>query len=87
MNTSKVASFRDSLVRSVSKTIVGKEAAIDSVAYAILGGGHILFEDNPGLGKTTLAKAVAKAIGCEFKRIQFTADLLPADVTWTFVLT
>ena len=51
-----------------------------------MAGGRILFEDNPGLGKTTLAKAVAKAIGCSFKRVQFTADLLPSDVTGTVVL-
>ncbi len=86
MDVSGFSSFRESLVGSVSKTIIGKQEVIESVAYGLLSGGHILFEDNPGLGKTTLAKAVAKAIGCEFKRIQFTADLLPSDVTGTFVL-
>ena len=85
MDVSKFARFRDSLVSSVSKTIIGKNEVIESVAYGLLSRGHILFEDNPGLGKTTLAKAVAKAMGCEFKRIQFTADLLPADVTGTFI--
>ena len=73
-------------MKSVSTAIIGKQEVIEFVAYGLLSGGHILFEDNPGLGKTTLAKAVAKAMGCEFKRIQFTADLLPADVTGTFVL-
>jgi len=86
MDASGFASFREDLVKSVSRTIIGKQDVIESVAYGLLSGGHILFEDNPGLGKTTLAKAVAKAIGCDFKRIQFTADLLPADVTGTFVL-
>ncbi|MGP8124691.1 MAG: AAA family ATPase [Nitrososphaerales archaeon] len=86
MDASGFTSFREDLVESVSRTIIGKREVIESVAYGLLSGGHILFEDNPGLGKTTLAKAVAKAIGCEFKRIQFTADLLPADVTGTFVL-
>jgi MoxR-like ATPase len=86
MDASGFANFREDLVKSVSRTIIGKQGVIESVAYGLLSGGHILFEDNPGLGKTTLAKAVAKAIGCEFKRIQFTADLLPADVTGTFVL-
>jgi MoxR-like ATPase len=87
MDVSGFVGFRDRLVGSVSKTIVGKPDVIELVTYDLLVGGHILFEDYPGLGKTTLAKAVAKAIGCEFKRIQFTADLLPADVTGTFVLT
>jgi len=86
MDASGFAGFRQDLVKSVSTAIIGKQEVIEFVAYGLLSGGHILFEDNPGLGKTTLAKAVAKAMGCEFKRIQFTADLLPADVTGTFVL-
>jgi MoxR-like ATPase len=86
MDVSGFVGFRESLVKSVSKTIIGKDEVIESVAYGLMSRGHVLFEDNPGLGKTTLAKAVAKAIGCEFKRIQFTADLLPADVTGTMVL-
>jgi MoxR-like ATPase len=79
-------SFKNDLTASVSKAIVGKGDVLDLVVYDLLVGGHVLFEDNPGLGKTTLAKAVALAIGCEFRRVQFTADLLPADVTGTFVL-
>ncbi len=86
MDVTEFVKFRDLLVESVSKAIVGKREVIELVTYDLLVGGHILFEDFPGLGKTTLAKAVAKALGCEFKRIQFTADLLPADVTGTFVL-
>jgi MoxR-like ATPase len=86
MEVSAYVGFREKLVTSVSKAIVGKPAVIDLVAYDLLVGGNILFEDFPGLGKTTLAKAVAKATGCEFKRIQFTADLLPSDVTGTYVL-
>ncbi len=86
MDVSRFSEFRKKLVESVSKVIVGKDDVIGLVACDLVAGGHILFEDFPGLGKTTLAKAVAKAIGCEFKRIQFTADLLPADVTGTFVL-
>jgi MoxR-like ATPase len=78
--------FRERLVESVSKAIVGKKDVIELAVYGLLVGGHVLFEDNPGLGKTTLAKAVAKAIGCDFRRVQFTADLLPSDVTGTFVL-
>src|SRR5271155_5366458 len=78
--------FRESLVQAVANAIVGKTKVIELVAYDILVGGHVLFEDNPGLGKTTLAKSVAKAMGCEFRRVQFTADLLPSDVTGTYVL-
>jgi MoxR-like ATPase len=86
VDTSAFRVFRDRLVESVSKAIVGKQAVIEMVAYDLVVGGHVLFEDNPGLGKTTLAKAVAKSLGCDFKRVQFTADLLPADVTGAFVL-
>lgn len=69
------------LVDNVSKVIVGKENVIRLMFVALLCEGHVLIEDIPGIGKTTLAKAVAKSIGCTFKRIQFTPDLLPADVT------
>src|SRR5580658_4502086 len=78
--------FRKDLVAAVSNAIVGKSRIIELAAFDILVGGHVLFEDNPGLGKTTLAKSVAKAMGCEFRRVQFTADLLPSDVTGTYVL-
>jgi MoxR-like ATPase len=61
--------------------IVGKEAVIDLLMVALLCEGHILFEDVPGIGKTTLAKALAKSLGCSFQRIQFTPDLLPSDIT------
>jgi MoxR-like ATPase len=86
MDVSGFVRFRDRLVDSVSKTIIGKSDVIEFVAFGLLSRGNVLFEDNPGLGKTTLAKAVAKAIGCDFKRVQFTADLLPADVTGSLVL-
>jgi MoxR-like ATPase len=86
LDAAEFMDFRSRLGRSVSNAIVGKTDVVELVAYDILVGGHILFEDFPGLGKTTLAKAVAKAMGCEFKRVQFTADLLPADVTGTYVL-
>jgi MoxR-like ATPase len=61
--------------------IVGKEEAIDLVMVALLCEGHILIDDVPGIGKTTLAKTVAKSLGCKFRRIQFTPDLLPSDIT------
>jgi len=86
LDPGEFVTFREKLIASVSRAVVGKTEVVELVAYDLLVGGHVLFEDFPGLGKTTLAKAVAKATGCEFKRIQFTADLLPADVTGTFVL-
>ena len=86
VDVSPYVKFREALVDAVSHAIIGKTKVIELVALDILVGGHILFEDNPGLGKTTLAKSVAKAMGCEFRRIQFTADLLPSDVTGTYIL-
>ena len=66
---------------NIAKVIVGKEEVIDLVMVALLCEGHILIDDVPGIGKTTLAKAAAKSLGCSFKRIQFTPDLLPSDIT------
>ncbi len=69
------------LVGNVSKVIVGKKEAIELVLVALLCEGHVLIEDVPGIGKTMLAKAVAKSLDCRFRRIQSTPDLLPSDVT------
>lgn len=66
---------------NVGQVIVGKDAVVDLACVALLCEGHILFEDVPGIGKTTLAKALARSLGCTFRRIQFTPDLLPSDVT------
>lgn len=77
----KIQDITGNIVKNVSKVIVGKENAIRLMFVALLCEGHVLIEDIPGVGKTTLAKAVAKSINCTFKRIQFTPDLLPADVT------
>lgn len=67
--------------KNVGKVIVGKEEVIELVLVALLCEGHVLIEDVPGIGKTTLAKAVARSLDCSFRRIQFTPDLLPSDVT------
>ena len=69
------------LVESVGTVIVGKDAEVELCVLAILCRGHVLIEDVPGVGKTMLAKALARASGCSFERIQFTPDLLPGDVT------
>ncbi|MEI6503171.1 MAG: AAA family ATPase, partial [Armatimonadota bacterium] len=69
------------IMDNVERVIVGKREVIERTLVAMIAGGHILFEDVPGVGKTMLARAVARTIGCEFSRIQFTPDLLPSDVT------
>ncbi len=67
--------------QNASKVIVGKEEIIDLLMVALLCEGHVLFEDVPGIGKTMLAKSLAKSLDCSFQRIQFTPDLLPSDIT------
>ena len=69
------------IIREVSKAIIGKPECIRTILCAILSGGHVLIEDIPGVGKTTLALAFAAAMGLEQKRIQFTPDVLPSDIT------
>jgi MoxR-like ATPase len=69
------------VVANVERVIVGKHIEVRMALVALLCEGHILIEDVPGVGKTMLAKAVSKSIGCSFRRIQFTPDLLPSDVT------
>ncbi|MCC6934892.1 MAG: MoxR family ATPase [Thermomicrobiales bacterium] len=67
--------------QNVERVIVGKGREVQLVLVALLSRGHVLIEDVPGVGKTVMAKAIARSIGCTFKRIQFTPDLLPSDVT------
>jgi MoxR-like ATPase len=69
------------LRENIQKVIVGKDEIINLTLVAVLCEGHILLEDVPGIGKTTLARALAASLGCTFRRIQFTPDLLPSDVT------
>lgn len=73
------------IVDEVSKIIVGKKEVLEQVILGVLANGHILFEDYPGLAKTMIAKSFAVCLGCDFKRVQFTPDLLPADITGTYV--
>ena len=76
-----VAAVADRVRANIGRVIVGKEEVIDLVLVALLAEGHILIEDVPGTGKTTLAKSIARSLDCSFKRIQFTPDLIPSDVT------
>lgn len=69
------------MIKNIEKLIVGKREVIESTIITLLAGGHLLLEDVPGVGKTTLAKALAQTIDCGFNRIQFTPDTLPSDVT------
>ncbi len=69
------------VVNNVGKAIIGKKRAVELVVLAMASGGHVLIEDIPGVGKTSLACALAKSVDCGFKRIQFTPDILPSDIT------
>ena len=69
------------LVDNISRVIIGKKQAVEQSVIALLCGGHLLIEDVPGVGKTMLARSVARSTGCTFGRIQFTPDLLPSDIT------
>jgi len=74
------------ILNQLSQVIVGKRDALEMILLSMLADGHILIEDYPGLAKTLMAKSFAAVIGLEFKRIQFTPDLLPADITGSYVL-
>jgi len=71
----------EAAIREASKVIIGKEDRIRLILVAILCGGHVLLDDLPGVGKTTLVKVMSRILGCGFARVQFTPDLLPSDVT------
>ncbi len=72
--------------QEIQKVIVGQEALIDGMLIALLSGGHILVEGVPGIAKTTAVNTMARVMGFDFKRIQFTPDLLPADITGSEIL-
>ncbi len=76
-----VKELGDRIVANVENVIVGKDAEVRLAVIALLCQGHVLIEDVPGVGKTMLAKSIARSIGCDFRRIQFTPDMLPSDIT------
>ena len=80
-----VAELGNRVIEEVEKAIVGKNKLIEMVMASALSGGHVLLEDYPGLGKTLLAKSFSTALGLDFKRIQFTPDLLPSDITGGYI--
>ncbi len=69
------------MIANIARAFLGKEEVVTRAVVALIAGGHVLVEDVPGLGKTLLAKAIAKSLAADFKRIQFTADLLPSDIS------
>src|ERR1700747_3627925 len=70
----------EKVLNNIERVIIGKRDIAEMSLIALLAGGHVLLEDVPGVGKTVMVKALAKSVGAEFKRIQFTPDLLPSDV-------
>lgn len=81
MEIEEIKLLGEKIKQNVNKVIIGKSEVIDVILTAMIAGGHVLLEDVPGTGKTVMAKTLAKSIGAIFKRVQFTPDLLPSDLT------
>jgi len=77
----KIQKFSKRIIDNLEKVIIGKKDVLEFITISLLAQGHVLIDDVPGVGKTMLAKSLAKTLGCDFKRIQFTPDMLPSDVT------
>jgi MoxR-like ATPase len=82
----QIKTLRQKVQQEVSRVVVGMEAVTERLLIALLANGHVLLEGVPGVAKTTLSKAFAKILGCQYQRVQFTPDLLPSDVTGTNIL-
>src|SRR5262252_927061 len=76
----------EKLRKAIGSVIVGQDAVVEQVLWGLIGGGHVLLEGNPGLGKTLLVRTLASCLDLRFSRIQFTPDLMPSDGTGTNVL-
>jgi MoxR-like ATPase len=85
-NVSDVAATGKKVIDEIERAVVGKRGLLEMIMASILAGGHVLLEDNPGLGKTLVARSFAAVLGLDFKRIQFTPDLLPGDITGGYIL-
>jgi MoxR-like ATPase len=84
--STQASGIRDALRAQIGRVYIGPSTVPDLLLTAIVSGGHVLLEGVPGVAKTTLAKAFAVTLGCDFKRIQFTPDMLPADITGSYIL-
>lgn len=85
MDIAKVSEISKSVIAEVERAVVGKHDLLENIMAATLAGGHVLLEDFPGLGKTLIARSFASTLGLDFKRIQFTPDLLPGDITGGYI--
>ena len=85
ITATKASVLADRVIGQVERAVVGKRPLLDKIMTAILAGGHVLLEDYPGLAKTLIANSFSTALGLEFKRIQFTPDLLPGDITGGYI--
>jgi MoxR-like ATPase len=85
ITSTEVASLCNRIIQEVERAVVGKRSLLEKIMAAVLANGHILLEDYPGLAKTLIAKSFAVALGLDFKRIQFTPDLLPSDITGSYI--
>jgi MoxR-like ATPase len=83
MDTNHTNQLLQTLLKQLNTVIVGKPAQVQDCVACLLAGGHLLIEDVPGVGKTTLAHALSRSFGLQFSRVQFTADLMPSDLRWS----
>lgn len=83
---SQVGDIAQSIIREVAKVYIGSPQITEALLMSLVAGGHVLIEGVPGVAKTTLVKAFAQTLGCGYRRIQFTPDLLPSDITGTYIL-
>src|SRR5260221_11443170 len=81
----QVKQLRQKVQAEVSRIVVGMDGVVEQLLIALLGNGHVLLEGVPGVAKTTISKAFARILGCQYQRVQFTPDLLPSDVTGTYI--
>jgi len=82
---SQVQTFAKRVIENIERVIVGKRSSVELAVVGLLSQGHLLIEDVPGVGKTMLARSLARSLGCSFNRIQFTPDMLPSDVTGVYI--